>query len=217
MPPDLVLEATTPQAQKFRATTKLLRDTRLLALRPEFSAGAQSIEVSARRPDGGTEVLLFAKDFSFEWPTPYNFQEPCGTASGHRAVCDDLLCEGEYDRRSPLTGKSSRVKRRNKRRHYEGSDDSRCGARSLRRGGIVFAQQRPAGPYTQDQAAAGRAIYQTNCASCHSNDLSGREGPQLAGANFLAQWGDRTAGELIRFIQITMPPGGVPLPGDSVS
>jgi alcohol dehydrogenase (cytochrome c) len=80
---------------------------------------------------------------------------------------------------------------------------------------ILFAQQRPAGPYTQDQAAAGRAIYQTNCASCHSGDLSGREGPQLAGANFLAQWGDRTAGELITFIQSTMPPGGAALPGDS--
>ena len=80
---------------------------------------------------------------------------------------------------------------------------------------ILFAQQRPAGPYTQDQAAAGRAIYQANCASCHSADLSGKEGPQLAGANFLAQWGDRTTRELIAFMQSTMPPGGGTLPGDS--
>ena len=80
---------------------------------------------------------------------------------------------------------------------------------------LLFAQQRPAGPYTQDQAAAGRAIYQTNCASCHSADLSGKEGPQLAGANFLAQWGDRTAGDLITFMQSTMPPGGANLPGDA--
>jgi alcohol dehydrogenase (cytochrome c) len=80
---------------------------------------------------------------------------------------------------------------------------------------ILFAQQRSAGPYTQDQAAAGRATYQTYCASCHSADLSGREGPQLAGANFLTQWGDRTAGELIKFIQTTMPPGAAALPGDS--
>src|SRR6266404_4964441 len=80
---------------------------------------------------------------------------------------------------------------------------------------ILFAQQRPSGPYTQDQAAAGRAIYQTYCASCHAGDLSGREGPQLAGANFLAQWGDRTTGELISFMQSTMPPGGAGLPGDS--
>ena len=80
---------------------------------------------------------------------------------------------------------------------------------------LLVAQQGPAGPYTQDQAAAGRATYQTYCASCHSADLSGREGPQLAGANFLAQWGDRTAAELITFMQSTMPPGGAALPGDS--
>src|ERR1700733_3196476 len=61
--------------------------------------------------------------------------------------------------------------------------------------------------YTATQATAGRAAYQTNCASCHALDLSGREGPQLAGANFIRQWGDKTAGELIGFIRATMPPG----------
>jgi len=80
---------------------------------------------------------------------------------------------------------------------------------------ILFAQQRPAGPYTQDQATAGRALYQTNCASCHAADLSGREGPQLTGTNFLAQWGDRTAGDLVNYLRVTMPPGGAALPGDS--
>jgi alcohol dehydrogenase (cytochrome c) len=71
---------------------------------------------------------------------------------------------------------------------------------------VLFAQQ-AAGPYTAQQAAAGRTAYQANCASCHAPDLSGREGPQLAGANFMSQWGDRTAGELIGFIRSTMPPG----------
>src|SRR5579864_4561578 len=80
---------------------------------------------------------------------------------------------------------------------------------------ILFAQQRPAGPYTADQVAAGRAAFQTNCASCHAANLSGAEGPELAGSNFLVQWGDRTAGELINFMQSTMPPGGAALPGDS--
>jgi hypothetical protein len=26
--------------------------------------------------DGGTDVLLFAKDFQSDWPTPYIFKEP---------------------------------------------------------------------------------------------------------------------------------------------
>src|SRR6202158_4746374 len=73
---------------------------------------------------------------------------------------------------------------------------------------ILFAQQRPAGPYTAEQAAAGRAAYQTNCAVCHAADMAGRnEAAQLAGSNFFSQWGDRTAGELINFIRSTMPPG----------
>lgn len=80
---------------------------------------------------------------------------------------------------------------------------------------LLFAQQRPAGPYTQAQATAGRAVYQTNCSSCHAADLSGREGPQLAGANFLTQWGARSAGELVTYLKLTMPPGGTALPGDS--
>ena len=35
----------------------------------------------------------------------------------------------------------------------------------------LFAQQRPAGPYTAEQAAAGRAAYQANCASCHAANM----------------------------------------------
>ena len=80
---------------------------------------------------------------------------------------------------------------------------------------VLIAQQRPAGPYTQSQVAEGRSTYETNCVSCHAADLSGREGPQLAGANFMAQWGDRSAGDLIKYIQSTMPPGAAALPGDS--
>src|SRR5579884_2350783 len=80
---------------------------------------------------------------------------------------------------------------------------------------ILFAQQRPAGPYTAEQAAAGRTAYQSNCASCHAADLSGREGPQLAGSNFFTQWGERTTAELINFMLSTMPPGGAALGGDT--
>src|SRR5882724_824374 len=61
--------------------------------------------------------------------------------------------------------------------------------------------------YTASQAADGLAAYQTNCASCHLPDLTGRnEAPQLAGGNFMNAWGSRTTSELIRYIQATMPP-----------
>lgn len=63
------------------------------------------------------------------------------------------------------------------------------------------------GPFTAEQASAGQAAYQANCASCHATDLGGREGPQLAGSNFIASWGTRTVGELIAYMQMAMPPG----------
>jgi alcohol dehydrogenase (cytochrome c) len=60
---------------------------------------------------------------------------------------------------------------------------------------------------TTAQAEAGRALFQARCASCHATDLGGGEGPQLAGANFIAGWGTRTARELVNTIRTTMPPG----------
>ena len=70
------------------------------------------------------------------------------------------------------------------------------------------AQRLPAAPYTAAQAVAGRTIYATSCATCHAADLGGGfESPQLAGSNFLREWGDRTSGDLLAFIQSTMPPG----------
>src|SRR5688572_121893 len=69
----------------------------------------------------------------------------------------------------------------------------------------VRSQTQPV--YTAIQAAAGLAAYQTNCATCHLPDLSGRnEAPPLAGGNFMNVWGSRTTSELIRYMQSTMPP-----------
>jgi hypothetical protein len=74
---DLVLDAKTASStSRFRAETRLAADTRAIALRAEIGAGVKSIEVSARRIDGGTDVLLFAKDFAVDWPTPFIFKEP---------------------------------------------------------------------------------------------------------------------------------------------
>jgi hypothetical protein len=84
---DVVLEANgevpaRASAQRFRAVTRLTAETQVLALRPEPMSGVKSIEVSARKPDGGTEVLLFAKDLQMDWPTPYIFKEPVALPSG---------------------------------------------------------------------------------------------------------------------------------------
>jgi hypothetical protein len=59
-------------------------DTYALALRPEITAGLTAIEVSARKPDGGTEILLFARDPPIDWPTPYIYKDPVFLPAGTR-------------------------------------------------------------------------------------------------------------------------------------
>jgi hypothetical protein len=79
---DLVVEAKGPSTSlgaspsRLHGETTLGEDTTLLAIRPDVIRGITSIEVSARMPDGGRQVLLFAKDFQPEWPTPFVFAEP---------------------------------------------------------------------------------------------------------------------------------------------
>jgi hypothetical protein len=74
---DLVLQTRDlGTGNRFRGETKIAADTRLVALNLDISSGVKSVEVSARRPDGGTDVLLFAKDFPREWPTPFIFKQP---------------------------------------------------------------------------------------------------------------------------------------------
>ncbi len=77
-------------------------------------------------------------------------------------------------------------------------------------GVVIAVGQRPegAGSYTAAQATAGRTAYQVNCAGCHLADLGGlNEAPQLAGPNFMNAWGHLTTGDLITYMQATMPPG----------
>src|SRR5580765_6511636 len=79
-------------------------------------------------------------------------------------------------------------------------------------GFVWVSAQQPATVFTAEQAAAGRAVYQANCASCHMNDLGGRnEAPQLAGSNFMNTWRSRTTRDLFEFTQSTMPPTGANL------
>jgi len=85
---------------------------------------------------------------------------------------------------------------------------------ALASGAVLMGRQQPvAGPYAVEQATAGRAAYDTNCASCHGADLTGGAVPALAGPPFLGSWGSKTTRDLLGLVQTTMPPdkpGGLP-------
>jgi hypothetical protein len=64
------------RSSSMRASVRLGSDTYIWALQPRSAPGLTSIQVSARRPDGRIEVLLFARDVSTDWPTPYLLNRP---------------------------------------------------------------------------------------------------------------------------------------------
>ena len=75
--------------------------------------------------------------------------------------------------------------------------------------GLLFAGRIMAGQgvYTVEQAADGKKSYDRHCAECHHMNLKGSgHGPELAGPNFLAQWGARSAADFISFNREFMPP-----------
>lgn len=81
-PADIVVaaraEAPTANARrrKLSGSVTLQADVNVLAFRPELQPGLQSIEVSARKPDGTVQILLLVRDVLAEWPTPYVLAEP---------------------------------------------------------------------------------------------------------------------------------------------
>jgi PQQ-dependent dehydrogenase (methanol/ethanol family) len=77
-------------------------------------------------------------------------------------------------------------------------------------------QPKTTASYTAEQANAGRAAYQANCAACHMPDLRGsNEALPLAGSNFVNVWRNRTTSDLFKRISSTMPPNNVGSVGES--
>ena len=64
------------------------------------------------------------------------------------------------------------------------------------------------GFYTEQQAAQGKLGYDQHCAECHHLTLRGTgHGPELAGPNFMAKWGNQTIAALNAFSAAQMPAG----------
>ena len=80
---DLVVDARAVAGTRaLKGTSLLASDTRVWAIQPEIVPGLSSLEISARRPDGGTDVLLALTEPSVEWPTPYLLKAPRLLARG---------------------------------------------------------------------------------------------------------------------------------------
>lgn len=72
--------------EKVRSETVLKTATTASALWPRLGAGAQSIEVTAIKPDGEVEPLLWLKNYRADWPSAYVFREPVDLPAGTRLI-----------------------------------------------------------------------------------------------------------------------------------
>ena len=54
----------------------------LVSMRPDLRPGGRSLEVKLLRTDGSSEVLLWVKDFTQDWQTPYVFKKPFAVPAG---------------------------------------------------------------------------------------------------------------------------------------
>lgn len=62
------------------------------------------------------------------------------------------------------------------------------------------------GVYTDEQAKRGGSVYQTECASCHREDLTGQDmSPSLVGIGFIFKWEGKNLQELYASMRYGMP------------
>ena len=72
--------------QRVRTEMTIAAPVAALALWPDPSAGARSIEISVASPDGGTTPLLWIKDYRPEWRSPYFLSTPVPLPRGARVT-----------------------------------------------------------------------------------------------------------------------------------
>ena len=90
-----------------------------------------------------------------------------------------------------------------------------AGAFAVSHAAPAAGQSAPAGVFTAEQAASGKASFARACASCHLADLTGSDdAPALAGPQFQALWKGRSTKELLDYMAGAMPPGGSALDTD---
>jgi mono/diheme cytochrome c family protein len=76
----------------------------------------------------------------------------------------------------------------------------------------AFAGVANAAGFTAEQAAAGKTVYDQQCAACHGRQLEGPDAPGLFGMDIMQNWD--SAGGLFDFISVAMPPSGAGTLGD---
>ncbi|HKX31240.1 MAG TPA: hypothetical protein VJ302_26355, partial [Blastocatellia bacterium] len=89
-----------PDADRLKTSYPIEETTELLAIRPLLFPFGQSVEATAHRPDGTTEVLIWARAHRFDWQPSYYFKRPVALPKGSRLVITTYLDRSESGSRS---------------------------------------------------------------------------------------------------------------------
>ncbi len=92
-----------PNAENHRvkASYTITEPTDVVAIRPLLFPFAKSIEATVYRPDGAVEVLIWAKDYRFDWQPAYFFKKPIRLPKGARIEVTAYLDNSDHNRNNP--------------------------------------------------------------------------------------------------------------------
>ncbi|HUQ89944.1 MAG TPA: cytochrome c [Vicinamibacterales bacterium] len=72
--------------ERFRAETTIKTPITISSMWPKLGPGGRSIELTAMRPDGSVEPMLWVNNYRAEWPAPYIMKEAITLPAGTRLV-----------------------------------------------------------------------------------------------------------------------------------
>jgi hypothetical protein len=89
------------ESRRVKASYAISESTEVVAIRPLLFPFAKSIEVSAHRPDGSVDVLIWAKDYRFDWQPAYFFKKPVALPAGAHIEVTAYLDNSGNNRNNP--------------------------------------------------------------------------------------------------------------------
>lgn len=99
-PPPTTL-AVKPELQQLKASYTLNAPAAAVAVRPLLFPFGQSVEVTARRPDGSSEVLIWARNYRYDWQPSFVFKKPVTLPRGTRLEVTAYLNNSDNNSNNP--------------------------------------------------------------------------------------------------------------------
>ncbi len=86
---------------KVKASYLINENTEAIAIRPVLFPFAKSVEAAAFRPDGTVEVLIWARNYKYNWQPQYFFKKPVNLPKGTRIEVSAYLDNSDKNPNNP--------------------------------------------------------------------------------------------------------------------